>query len=123
IEDIIEGTGASTSKLRSIAEIVGEDSLPEYVIQFIEQYSPFGANSIAIHKTNLIGKDYASADVDQIMRSRGFIGTSELEKPPFLDAIHHIKIFMNEAGKARVFYKYTPPVGNIRFIKNLASKR
>jgi len=122
IDDIIEDTGASMSKLRNIARVVGDNSLPEYVLQFIEQFSPFGSNSIAIHKTTLLGDNYSSADTEQIIRARGFIGTGEIEKERFPEAIHHIKVFKNQDGRARVFYKYTPTIGNIRFIKNLGTK-
>ena len=33
------------------------------------------------------------------------MGTNTLEKAKYPDAIHHIKVFNNVDGKARVFYK------------------
>lgn len=105
--------------LRAISEIVGENGFPPYVLQFIDEFSPYGVSSLAIHKTTLLGSNYESADKEQIIRLRGFISTGDLEKDRYPKAIHHIKVFRNEANRARVFYKYTPEIGNIRFIKNM----
>jgi hypothetical protein len=109
----------SQETLRIVSEIVGENGFPPYVLQFIDEFSPYGDSSIAIHKTTTLGSDYASADTEKIIRTRGFISTGDLEKDRYPKAIHHIKIFRNQANKARVFYKYTPEIGNIRFIKNM----
>jgi hypothetical protein len=55
----------------------------------------------------------------EIRRRRGFVATNALEKDRFPHAIHHIKVFRNSAGRARVFYKYTPEMGSISFLKNV----
>jgi hypothetical protein len=47
-------------------------------------------------------------------RTKGFIGKSQMEVAKYPDAIHHINIFVNDTGKARIFYKYN---GSIRFLK------
>ena len=120
IDGVIENEQLNPKiKLSKMALLVGESGLPEYVIQFIKEFSPNGSGSIAIHKTTELGKKYESADTEKIVRSRGFISTGDLEKDRYPEAIHHIKIFKNEAGKARVFYKYTPDIGKIRFLKNM----
>lgn len=122
--DAITGSSrqAINERLKEISEIVGENGFPPYVLKFINEFKPYGDSSIAIHKTTPIGSDYTSADINQIIRSRGFISTGNLEKDKYPKAIHHIKIFRNPANRARVFYKYTPESGNIRFIKNLKDK-
>jgi len=119
LDQVLTSDRSNTVKLNEITRIVGDNSLPQYVLQFMQEFSPFGADSIAVHNTTTLGDKYESADTEQIIRPRGFIGTGEIEKARYPDAIHHIKIFKNQAGKARVFYKYTPPIGNIRFIKNI----
>jgi hypothetical protein len=53
-------------------------------------------------------------DKASITRIKGFIGKSQMEVTKYPDAIHHINVFYNDTGKARVFYKYE---GNIRFLK------
>ena len=120
IDDVIDNSDiGGMSKLADLSKFIDDDSLPEYVRRFIAEYSPDGPESLAIHKTTLLGPKYASADLDLIVRPRGFISTSDLETERHPKAIHHIKIFKNVAGKARVFYKYTPESGSIKFLKNM----
>lgn len=115
IENVINSSLDSKSKLAMLAQSLGEQRLPGYLLQYIEHFSPHGTNSLAIHATGTISK-YYDANKERIERPRGFIGTGELEQGKYHQAIHHIKIFKNASNKARVFYKY---VGDIRFIKNL----
>lgn len=124
LDQIIEDTNiTATDKLKEISRVVGEDGLPAHVIQFIDEFRPYGSDSTAVHKTTLLGDDYSSADTEKIIRSRAFISTGNLEKERYPRAIHHIKIFRNSKNKARVFYKYTPEKGNIRFIKNVRGSK
>lgn len=94
--------------------------MPDYVIQYVESFSPEGEAAIAIHKSfsiaNYKDTDKEQINKEQIWRKRGFIGTKELELDKFPQAMHHFKIFYNAEKKARIFYKY---VGNIKFLKNL----
>jgi hypothetical protein len=83
----------------------------------MENFCPAGADSIAVHDPKSIA-GYADkpGEIDKatITRTRGFIGDPQLEKGTYPNAIHHINIFYNNIGRARVFYKYE---GNIRFLK------
>ena len=56
------------------------------------------------------------------MAAAGFIATNALEKDRFPKAIHHIKVFHNEAGQARVFYKYTPEMGSVTLVSPRLSR-
>ncbi len=119
IEQIIDNTSyKSTDKLRKIQGNLGKEKLPDYLLSFIENFSPDADNSLAVHKSKDIS-NYNDADQEKIERSRGFIGNRDLEKDRYPHAIHHIKIFYNSRMKARIFYRY---VGNIKFIKNLRKK-
>lgn len=120
IDKIVESeSGTSFERLKELADLVGEDALPAYLLSFIEEFS-LGASSLALHKTAPVGaaKGYSDEERRDIRRRRGFIGTGALEKQKFPHAIHHIKVFKNAAGKARVFYKYAPEMGSINFLKN-----
>jgi Z1 domain/SWI2/SNF2 ATPase len=116
IDAIAEDDGDPGERLVALAELVGDDALPGHVLAFIAQFN-LGAASIAIHKSTLLGSEYGKDEGTEIRRRRGFIATNALEKDRFPDAIHHIKVFRNEAGQARVFYKYTPEAGSIQFLK------
>lgn len=119
LDDIIESNHyTSFEKLGEIARIVGENGLPSHVIAFVKNFSPNNGASLAVHKTTEIGDGYASANVELVQRSRGFMSSSDLEPAEYPMAIHHFKIFKNKRGNARVFYKYVAE-GKIRFIKKM----
>jgi hypothetical protein len=76
-----------------------------------------GDKSVAVHPPSSIGgyeEKAGEMDKATITRTKGFIGKSQMEVNKYPDAIHHINIFKNDAGKARVFYKYS---GSVRFLK------
>jgi hypothetical protein len=89
--------------------------MPQYVIQYVENFMPDDEASIAIHKSFSI-VNYKDADQEKIARPKGFIGTSDLEMGKFPNAMHHFRILYNGRKKARIYYRL---VGNIRFLKNL----
>lgn len=117
IEQIIDNeTLNSIDKLKNLQQKLGSSKLPPYLKTFIENFSPDGRLSLAIHQSTDISNRGDDTDKEKIERSKGLIGTTELEENKYPHAIHHIKIFYNSNSKARVFYKY---VADIKFIKNL----
>lgn len=105
----------SFDKLDAMAQVLGNHSAPNYLTDFIHNFSPDGADSLAIHPNKSIHV-YKDADHVRIKRDKGVIGKFEREVEKYPKAIHHIKVFHNDKGLARVFYRY---VGNIKFIKSL----
>jgi len=120
IVEILNQNIKPIQKIKALAELLGRDCLPTYLISYIESFSPTGDNSLVLHEPkNISGyknkKDEKEiTDTDTVFRTKGFIGTGELEKNKYPDAVHHIFVLHNDIGKARVFYKYD---GNIRFLK------
>lgn len=115
IGDIVnKETIKSLGKLKMLQKRLN-GGLPAYLVSFIEQFSPDGNNSLAIHRPADIS-NYSDADKKNIVRPRGLIGTNEQEPKKYPHAVHHIKIFYNEKKKARLFYRH---VGSIKFLKNL----
>lgn len=115
VQAAYEGNKACLTVLKEFLAKLGNECMPKYVIQYVESFMPEGNASIAIHRSFSIA-NYKDAQQDKIERAKGFIGTTELEKGKFTQAIHHFKIFYNASNKARIYYRY---VGNIKFIKNL----
>ncbi len=104
-------------KIKALAELLGKNCLPGYLINYIESFCPAGDKSVAVHPPmSMAGYTDKDGEMDKatITRTKGFIGKSQMEVTKYPDAIHHINIFYNDAGKARVFYKYE---GSIRFLK------
>lgn len=114
IEEIV-GSGASQmNKLEAIGAAVGEEALPRHLIEFIRNFQ-FGAGSVAVHPTGVLQEGYKTADVEDISRAKGLMAAHTLEPDKFPKAIHHIKVFRNAKGRARVFYKYSAGSDKVRF--------
>lgn len=111
LKDILEMNIPALNKIKALSELLGEEKLPKYLIDYIENFMP-GESSIAIHEPQSIMGRGSGTDHENIMRPKGFIGDFELKKFP--DAIHHIFVLHNDSSRARVFYKYH---GNVRFLK------
>lgn len=104
-------------KIKALAELLGENCLPRYLINYIENFCPAGDKSIAVHPPMSMGgytEKEGEMDRASITRKKGFIGASQMEAEKYPDAIHHINVIYNDTGKARLFYKYE---GSIRFLK------
>lgn len=107
----------NVEKIERLAMIVGEVAFPQYVRKYIARVLPNGDESIVVHRCSPI-KGYADGpdiDKDKITRKKGFFGKSQMEKDKYPRAVHHLRVFHNEKGKGRLFYKF---VGSIQFIKN-----
>ncbi len=115
LEKIIDANKNSFHTLEMLAQRLGKNKLPDFLLDFMKCFSPNGDDSIAIHRSGSIS-GYKDADQDRIERSRGFIGNRELEKDKYPKAIHHIKILYNAENKGRIFYKYED---SIQFLRNV----
>jgi len=115
IEDIVNTKATSFEKIEALSRHLDHNKLPQYLIDYIKNFSPLGNKSVAIHPSHDISGS-KDADQDRIERVKGFMGKSDLQLSMYPQAVHHLKIFKNRIGNARLFYKYQ---GNIRFLKNL----
>lgn len=117
LNEVIGSTEDPLSKIKALAKMLGEECLPNYLINYIETFCPLGKKSIAVHPpSSIAGYTDKPGEMSKatITRRQGFIGTNQMEKSKYPDAIHHLNIFYNNEGKARVLYKYE---GSVRFLK------
>jgi len=119
ITEAINGTIKNIDALKKLNLLLTNQKMPKYVINYVDNFSPSGDKSIAFHKSFCIS-GYKDADQDKIQRPKGFIGTGELEKNKYPNALHHFKIFYNNKSEARIYYRF---VGNVKFLKNLGIKK
>jgi len=112
LEKIIDQKSDAISRLKKIQAKIGSDSLPDYLLQYVQRILPNGPNSIALHESSTIER-MKDADKTKIERTKGLFGQVRREFP---DAVHHFKVFFNDKKKARIIYKFN---GNISFLKNL----
>ena len=116
VEKILIGNETSLQKLDALASKLGEKALPNYLRRYILRTAGVSSSSIFVHPPSDIS-GYAAApglDKERIIRSRGFIGSPQLGRAP-ASVVHHLMVFHNGSGNARLFYKF---VGSIQFIKN-----
>jgi len=122
IESIMDDASKTASaRLQILSARIGKEKVPDFILEWLKNFSPDGDKSILIHKPSKVSDDYKSADVENLKRARGFMSTSELDrdKKGQQEAIHHFKVFYNSKNRARLFYKYD---GSIKFLKNLRGK-
>jgi len=116
LDQLILSDQTAIATLEELREKIGNDALPHFLIQYITQVAPNGAQSLAIHTSSSIATYGPSANQDAISRDKGFMGKTQLEPAKFPNAVHHIKIFHNASDKARLFYKYK---GSLQFVQNI----
>ena len=117
LDDIIRSAPTKLATLKALAEQVDE-GLPQFLIDYLQAALRVAPGTLAIHTCSSIAgyKDSSSTDKDAISRTKGFMGNPQLELAKFPNAIHHLKIFYNGNGKARIFYKSR---GGVQFVQNL----
>ena len=93
-------------------------SVPKFLIEYLRAEVTRAPLSLAIHKSASIEGQSSGTDKELIRRVKGFIGKSQLEIKRFPSAAHHVKVFHNGNGKARLFYKNT---GTAQFVQNQQS--
>jgi hypothetical protein len=117
LDQIVVSGPTAIETLKQLADVIGE-GLPRFLIDYLEAELKVSPGTLAIHKASSIASYGSSADKEKISRTKGFFGKPQLEESAFPKAIHHVKIFHNGKGKARVFYKNQ---GGVQFVQNLKS--
>lgn len=115
LDAIVDENPVALKTLRKLHERIG-DALPQFLIDYIDASLTSNPGTLAIHRASSIANYANSADVDNIARTKGFIGRNQLEAARFPNAVHHVKVFYNDKKKARVFYKNT---SGVQFVQNL----
>jgi hypothetical protein len=101
--------------LRKLREKLGEKAVPTFLIDYIENDLKNSGAKLAIHTSSSIAGYKGTANQKTIFRAKGFIGATQLESKKFPNAAHHVKVFRNKQGKAKLFYKF---LGSLQFIQN-----
>ena len=108
ITNIVQSNADSLEKLQQLQNVIEGNALPEYLINFIKNYSE-NPNNILIHPSASIDAwNIPEEDKKNIYRSRGFMGKRDIKKDKYPFVRHHLKIYFYKE-KARLFYKYVSP--------------
>ena len=102
-------------KISLLREVLPKDSFPKYIEDFIISFSNNNEDMVIIHEPrSIMNMDPKYANSDEISRARGLIAGQDLISKHKPDASHHIFVFYNDQGIARIVYKFNE---NVSFIK------
>ncbi len=121
VSELVKAAPTELKTLRLLQKEMGKEALPTFLIEWIENSQMRFPDSLAIHEPSSIAGYKTTADQKEITRKKGFIGNPQLESARFPDALHHVKIFHNAQGTARVFYKFTQRVSFTQNSKRLSA--
>lgn len=90
------------------------DSFPLYLRTFIRQSIARGVVGLKLFPSGTMFPSMTAEEKARIERRQGFLTLRDSDR--IGNVVHFLRIFRNEAGKARLFYKFD---GSVSFIKNL----
>jgi hypothetical protein len=115
LDNLIESAPTDMETLKRLSDETG-GAVPDHLIDYLHSALSLTPGTLAIHTSKSIEGYGPSADHENISRKKGFIGKNQIESGKFPNAVHHVNIFHNGKGKARVFYKNVG--GGVHFVKN-----
>lgn len=105
-------------RLATLRSILPESCFPSYVYKYLtSQFKQQG--DFCFHDTSTFGgpkSNYTSDEIASLRRKKGIFSTHEFSRGGRPHAKHHLKIFSNPYGKARLFYKVNGQA--VRFMQN-----
>lgn len=121
-KEILDFTSNTKTGLENFNKFIiqlPENYLSEHIKDFALSSSGKKGEKIIIHASRQLkpsDKD-STIDYEEITRPKGMYGGADYEQKSYPEAVHHFKIFYNEAGTARVIYHYKAPE-KIRFMRS-----
>jgi hypothetical protein len=118
VEEIVNTKNLGViEKLKKLKLLLGEESIPQHIINFVEHGSSnFGNKSCIFHESSTI-MNYNTGGINHanVSRDKGVLKPA-INKINFPDYVfHHFKIFFNSDNMARIFYTYE---GKVKFYRN-----
>jgi hypothetical protein len=93
---------------------LGDSAFPKYLREFILRQLSTGKQGLKVFSSASVFPNMLAEEKAQIQRRQGFLTIREGDRAG--NTSHFLRIFKNDEGKARLFYKFD---GSIQFIKNL----
>jgi hypothetical protein len=119
VDGIFESSKLSSNeKLLEAKKVLGDKCFPDYIYSFLSNELQ-ASEDICFHKSSRFGTEksnYDQEDIDLIRRKRGIFSTNEFLRGDKPNAKHHLKVFYNYKGLARLFYKINGR--SIKFMQN-----
>ena len=104
--------------LGELYKLLGEESFPKYVLDFIVTNSRNIKRDVSVLKLRYVNENKRDPDYhEKLYRKRGTFGGGDLNP----SAMHHIMITYNVNQEARLIYYFSS--GKIKFMKNLKGRQ
>lgn len=120
VPDLFERKNRSDREMLDILrDNLSPSVFPPYVYNYLFQELRSGHRLISFHRPSgfgTSGSKYSPEEKRLIRRTKGIFATNEYERSEIPNARHHLKVFHNGDGKARLFYKING--GSIKFLQN-----
>ena len=104
--------------LEGLRDRFDEHEFPPYVYNYLRREIEVHNRQVSFHKPSSFGtagSRYTDDEKDNIRRTKGIFANNEFRRSELPQAVHHLKVFHNERGRARVFYKLNG--GAIKFVQ------
>ncbi len=114
LDQIAESNVSAADKVCALAEQLGDAAFPKYLLEFIQRQLSTGRQGLKVFVSAGMFPSMSEDEKAQIQRRQGFLTIREGDRVG--NTCHFLRIFKNDDGKARLFYKFD---GSVQFIKNL----
>lgn len=110
----LESASTIAEKIEALASFLPEASFPAYLRSFILQSTTQTGKGLKVFETGDVFPSMTPEEKDKIERRRGFLTIREQDRAG--GNVHFLRVFKNNNGRARLFYKLD---GGLQFMKNL----
>lgn len=114
IDARLKEAGTASAKIEVLHQMLPEASFPAYLRSFILQSVTHGKIGMKVFPSAGVFPNMTPEEKEKIERRRGFITIREKDREG--GNVHFLRIFHNDAGKARLFYKLD---GSLQTLRNL----
>jgi len=114
LDNIASSTSSAADKVNQIADKLGDNAFPRYLREFILHSLSRGKTGLKVFQSAGMFPSMTEQEKADIQRRQGFLTIRDADRAG--NTVHFLRIFKNDAGKARLFYKFD---GSVQFIKNL----
>lgn len=113
IDGIAERVSEPIEIVDALARVVGL-GFPEYLQTFLRQSVAGGKMGLKLFPSGSVFPGMSPLEKERIERRQGFLTIRDADRSG--NVVHFLRVFKNDEGRARLFYKFD---GSVQFIKNL----
>lgn len=113
-DEIAQSSTSAADRINALADKLGDAAFPQYLREFILHSISKGKAGLKIFPSAGMFPSMSEQEKADIQRRQGFLTIRQADRSG--NTVHFLRVFRNDSGKARLFYKFD---GSVQFIKNL----